>query len=123
MKLVIIDDDGEEEVKEVLNTRFSIIATDENIINCGFIDEENLLEAISNIIARSYNTLTKLNKNISKNKYLAELIYTANSIIQGFDEVDASLIKINFKDKPVFIDPREYSIQSLENYIENNISI
>ena len=43
MKLVIIDDDGEEEVKEVLNTRFSIIATDENIINCGFIDEEDLL--------------------------------------------------------------------------------
>lgn len=123
MKLVIIDDDGEEEVKEVLNTRFSIIATDENIINCGFIDEEDLLEAISNIIARSYNTLTKLNKNISKNRYLAELIYTANSIIQGFDEVDASLIKINFKDKPVFIDAREYSIQSLENYIENNISI
>lgn len=123
MKLVIIDDDGEEEVKEVLNTRFSIIATDENIINCGFIDEEDLLEAISNIIARSYNTLTKLNKNISKNRYLAELTYTANSIIQGFDEVDASLIKINFKDKPVFIDAREYSIQSLENYIENNISI
>ena len=100
MKIIIIDN---EELKDIFNTKYS------------------------NVIAQSYKTLKLVGSDISKKRYLSEVIYMANSILSNTLDVDLPIVGVTMKDKDNniingYINIREHSIQSLEGFIENNLA-
>ena len=124
MKIIIIDN---EELKDIFNTKYSITATDKEVVVVGNMDLDDLLTSVSNVIAQSYKTLKLVGSDISKKRYLSEVIYMANSILSNTLGVDLPIVGVTMKDKDNnvingYINIREHSIQSLEGFIENNLA-
>ena len=124
MKIIIIDN---EELKDIFNTKYSITATDKEVVVVGNMNLDDLLTSVSNVIAQSYKTLKLVGSDISKKRYLSEVIYMANSILSNTLGVDLPIVGVTMKDKDNnvingYINIREHSIQSLEGFIENNLA-
>lgn len=124
MKIIIIDN---EELKDIFNTKYSITATDKEVVVVGNMNLDDLLTSVSNVIAQSYKTLKLVGSDISKKRYLSEVIYMANSILSNTLDVDLPIVGVTMKDKDNniingYINIREHSIQSLEGFIENNLA-
>lgn len=124
MKIIIIDN---EELKDIFNTKYSITATDKEVVVVGNMNLDDLLTSVSNVIAQSYKTLKLVGSDISKKRYLSEVIYMANSILSNTLDVDLPIVGVTMRDKDNnvingYINIREHSIQSLEGFIENNLA-
>ena len=124
MKIIIIDN---EELKDIFNTKYSITATDKEVVVVGNMNLDDLLTSVSNVIAQSYKTLKLVGSDISKKRYLSEVIYMANSILSNTLDVDLPIVGVTMRDKDNniingYLNIREHSIQSLESFIENNLA-
>ena len=124
MKIIIIDN---EELKDIFNTKYSITATDKEVVVVGNMNLDDLLTSVSNVIAQSYKTLKLVGSDISKKRYLSEVIYMANSILSNTLDVDLPIVGVTMRDKDNniingYLNIREHSIQSLEGFIENNLA-
>ena len=124
MKIIIIDN---EELKDIFNTKYSITATDKEVVVVGNMHLDDLLTSVSNVIAQSYKTLKLVGSDISKKRYLSEVIYMANSILSNTLDVDLPIVGVTMRDKDNniingYLNIREHSIQSLESFIENNLA-